>query len=175
MGSHNNHNGAVAPATATTATGVARIDNAAAPPPPKRSRRRTHGLQLPLHTQQVAAWMVLVTYAFLTVTVTISCLASWIPRVTVLVLCATVYLSHAMVHLTATLLDPADPNLRAKSSLTEVPVFDRSRHAHVIENGHCHLCDISISGQRTKHCSACNKCVHVFDHHCKWLNTCIGR
>ncbi len=49
------------------------------------------------------------------------------------------------------------------------------RHAHVIENGHCHLCDITISSQRTKHCSACNKCVDSFDHHCKWLNQCIGK
>lgn len=29
-------------------------------------------------------------------------------------------------------------------------------------------------GKTSKHCRSCDKCVEGFDHHCKWLNNCVG-
>ncbi|XP_045149641.1 palmitoyltransferase ZDHHC1 isoform X3 [Echinops telfairi] len=84
-----------------------------------------------------------------------------------------IFAAHLVVHLTAVSIDPADANVRDKSYTGPLPIFNRSQHAHVIEDLHCNLCDVDVSA-RSKHCSACNKCVCGFDHHCKWLNNCVG-
>ena len=26
----------------------------------------------------------------------------------------------------------------------------------------------------TKHCFICNRCIEIYDHHCHWINNCIG-
>jgi len=39
----------------------------------------------------------------------------------------------------------------------------------------CKFCEKSYPGKYRKHCWDCNRCVEGFDHHCIWLNQCIGR
>ena len=140
-----------------------------------RKWRRVHGLETPLHPLQVLGWMLLLAFSLQLFGVLVPSLPQEC-RTLAFVLLGALYASHAACHVLAVFLDPADPALRRKDPKENpLPEFDRSMHAHVIENGRCHLCNIAIASGRTKHCSACNKCVDRFDHHCKWLNQCIGR
>lgn len=142
-------------------------------PPEYRRWRRIHGLQFPLHPMQVAGWFVFVGVGAATFLVMVPAIGG-AARQSLIVVLAALFLLHVVSHITALLLDPADPELRSLKVKMAVPEFDRSKHSHVIENGRCHLCNIRTHTPRTKHCSVCNKCVDHFDHHCKWLNHCVG-
>ncbi|CAH1778951.1 unnamed protein product, partial [Owenia fusiformis] len=82
---------------------------------------------------------------------------------------------HIVTHIAAVSINPADDNVieRFRTNNKKLPVLDRRKHKHAIENQHCYICEVDV-GSRSKHCSACNKCVADFDHHCKWLNNCVG-
>lgn len=141
-----------------------------------RKWRRTHGLQLPLHPLQLAGWFAILLSALATFLVLIPALSTEI-RQPISALVSILFATHAVSHLAALLIDPADSGLRRKENRQRrqrVPDFDREKYAHVIEDGRCHLCEIRTADARTKHCSSCNKCVAKFDHHCKWLNHCVG-
>lgn len=71
--------------------------------------------------------------------------------------------------------DPADdslycnPNNRDSNSETvKVPIDSLQTSSY------CYICDTRVHIS-SKHCGSCKKCVLKFDHHCKWLNTCVGQ
>ncbi|XP_012586205.1 PREDICTED: probable palmitoyltransferase ZDHHC1 isoform X2 [Condylura cristata] len=135
-------------------------------------RSRRNGWSWPPHPLQIVAWLLYVFFAVIGFGVLVPLLPHhWVPAGYACM--GAIFAGHLVVHLTAVSIDPADANVRDKSYAGPLPIFNRSQHAHVIEDLHCNLCDVDVSA-RSKHCSACNKCVCGFDHHCKWLNNCVG-
>ncbi|XP_054360989.1 palmitoyltransferase ZDHHC11-like isoform X2 [Mirounga angustirostris] len=139
--------------------------------PPRLSR--VNGWSRPLHSFQAVAWVTLLIMAIATFGIFIPFLPrNW--KYIAYSVNGGLFFLHFLVHLIAVSIDPAEANVRLKKNYSKpLPTFDRSRHAHVIQNQYCHLCEVTVSS-KAKHCSACNKCVSGFDHHCKWLNNCVG-
>ena len=48
---------------------------------------------------------------------------------------------------------------------------------HLLENFHpsdiCPRCEV-LTTPRSQHCNICNQCVQNWDHHCPWINNCVG-
>ncbi|XP_054026255.1 palmitoyltransferase ZDHHC1 [Dryobates pubescens] len=147
-----------------------RLSPAAGRGQPQRARR--NGWSWPLHLFQLTAWLLYLFYALVGFGILVPLLPPrWLLAGYV---CPGVcFLYHLIVHLSAVSIDPADANVRQKNYLGPVASFSRGQHAHIIENHHCHVCDVDVSA-KSKHCGTCNKCVCGFDHHCKWLNNCVG-
>ncbi|XP_071427262.1 palmitoyltransferase ZDHHC4 isoform X2 [Pithys albifrons albifrons] len=72
-----------------------------------------------------------------------------------------------------TLCSRANPGIITKAnhaSLVKVYAYD----GVMFQRGNvCPTCTLEKPA-RSKHCSVCRACVQRFDHHCVWLNTCVG-
>jgi palmitoyltransferase len=135
-------------------------------------QRRRNAFSFPLHYIQIIAILVIIFLLlmnYLTLCVNIPTNPwQWLN----IVLSSIIILPFLIVFIMICYIDPAEDAVIYKSQGPRID-FDRRQHPHVITELYCHVCSVHVT-EKAKHCSSCNKCVYSFDHHCVWLNTCIG-
>lgn len=139
---------------------------------PDSGKRRRNAFTLPLHYVQLIAFIAIVFILlmnYLTFCVNIPTHPwQWL----YITLSSLAIFPFLVTFIALIFIDPAEDQVIDRSYGPRTD-FDRRQHAHVITELYCHVCDVHVT-EKAKHCSSCNKCVYSFDHHCIWLNTCVG-
>ena len=153
---------------------------------------RSNGLQRPLHPLQIASWIALAVCIIIYSTLVLP----FAPTRVELIIFIAVYFGLFVLGLPPYIaLSFGDPRLKSKHRLAplrpnqqplppsshSIPI-NTQQHAHthtalageVDGVSYCPLCAVR-QGPNTKHCYLCHKCIDGFDHHCLYLNTCVGK
>ena len=126
-----------------------------------------HGLNRPFHILQKSLWVFLIILLVLNeISITPILPSKWqvtFNQIFYTVIYHTSFAAIIIFGFLATFIDPTD-------SLSTLNVELENKKDYT----YCTICK-SSRFLSSKHCGKCNRCVHGFDHHCKWINNCIGK
>ena len=140
---------------------------------------KKNGFYLPLPWQQILTWIVFIFnisfFLFCTIPVYIERKNNALKNM-ILIIFLVLTLIVLFLGFISTFVDTSD-NLFRKEIQKKKEYLKNKRH-YILEiskeNPFCIICCSNIL-ENSKHCKKCNKCIENFDHHCNWLNNCIGK
>lgn len=129
--------------------------------------KRKHGFSLPLTLYQILVWVQVLISMIIFFTLCIPFVPNPVEKIVYLSSYCFIFVVGFTAFIWVSIVDPAHHTV-SKEDVSESLCSKTARSSQ-----YCQYCKITRP-KFTKHCQQCHKCVVMFDHHCIYLNTCIG-
>ena len=144
----------------------------------KKTRYKKNGFNCPLEIQQVLIWVLLsfnCFYFFFFILKELN--KNNCQFKCVIIIIHSFFLMLILIFgFISTYIDPADSLFKAEINKKKKRLEKGEHYLIEISRKYpfCLICCSNIYSS-SKHCKKCDKCIENFDHHCNWLNNCVGK